>query len=632
MRSKTSCFNKTIFYKNITHFWPIWMLILAWNLFVLPFMIYNSSQQYKLMNDIGKEELEQSMSNDILSLVAVYINPVVLFIFSVVAVMAVFSYLYQARSANTIHALPVTRKELFFTNYISDLLFLIVPEIIGFLMGILVSAFCGYAYMNHLLAGLLFACGISTALYSFNVFIAMFTGQLFAVPIFAVIIHFLYVGAKTLVAMVMSMISYGLPMSFPGGKLDVLSPLFYLLRHVRLEYDHTKDYAVIIGIQGKETVTVYVLVSLVFAVAAYLIYRIRNMESAGSLVSIAWICPIFRWGAAFCGGALFSAIFCSIMGFSAGISVFIAVLVSAVFFGIVFFFGAQMFLEKGFRVFTKKRIAECGIFLVIFAGLYVSIEVDLFGQERKIPDVSQVDRAYIDAYDSIGGSDEEMIGQVMDIHRQVIDSKREFERHEAQSWQNLYITVRYYMKNGSTITRSYAIPADDGMLEDNDTVLHRVAQLAAVPDNYRRLLFGEEDQEIEPIGGWIELYNDQEAADQKEFSKEDAEYVYRAVLADIEEGNFKDVIMNRYSSDNSDSQAYDNTLVLECLSENNETNGDAGPMYSYAYEKASAASINAYIRFDANCHHVLDTLKEIGAIQGEEDLITVQERSEQSDE
>ena len=121
------------------------------------------------------------------------------------------------------------------------------------------------------------------------------------------------------------------------------------------------------------------------------------MESAGSLVSIAWICPIFRWGAAFCGGALFSAIFCSIMGFSAGISVFIAVLVSAVFFGIVFFFGAQMFLEKGFRVFTKKRIAECGIFLVIFAGLYVSIEVDLFGQERKIPDVSQVDRAYIDA-------------------------------------------------------------------------------------------------------------------------------------------------------------------------------------------------------------------------------------------
>ena len=102
MRSKTSCFNKTIFFKNITHFWPIWMLILAWNLFVLPFMIYNSSQQYKLMNDIGKEELEQSMSNDILSLVAVYINPVVLFIFSVVAVMAVFSYLYQARSANTI--------------------------------------------------------------------------------------------------------------------------------------------------------------------------------------------------------------------------------------------------------------------------------------------------------------------------------------------------------------------------------------------------------------------------------------------------------------------------------------------------------------------------------------------------
>lgn len=628
MKSKTSCFNKTIFFKNITHFWPIWMLILAWNLFVLPFMIYNSSQQYKLMNDIGKEELERSMSNDILSLVSVYINPIVLFIFSVVAVMAVFSYLYQARSANTIHALPVTRKELFFTNYISGLLFLIVPEIIGFLMGILVSAFCGYAYMNHLLAGLLFACGISTALYSFNVFIAMFTGQLFAVPIFAVIIHFLYVGAKTLVAMVMAMISYGLTMSFPSGKLDVLSPLYYLTTHVKLKYDHMQDYAVCVGIEGKETVAVYVLVSLVFAASAYLVYRIRNMESAGSLVSIAWICPIFRWGAAFCGGALFSAIFCSIMGFSVGISIFISVLVSAVFFGIVFFFGAQMFLEKGFRVFTKKRIAECGIFLVIFACLYVSIEMDLFGQERKIPDISQVDQAYIDAYDSIGGSDEEIIGQVMDIHRQVIESKREFERHEAQSRQNIYITVRYRMKNGSTILRSYSVPADEGMLEDNGTVIHQVAHLAAVPENYRRLLFGEKDQKVEPVGGWIELYKDQETTEQKEFSKEDAEQIYRAVLADMEEGNFKDAVISRFSYDNSESQTYYNTLALEYFQTNNKITDDEEAMYS----RVETSSNSAYISFDANCRHVINTLKEIGAILGEEDLITVQKRNEITDE
>ena len=119
MKSKTSYFNKTIFKKNITHFWPIWLIILIWNLFIMPFMIYNSSFSYRSM-DMASQEIEQMRINDIISISYAYANPVVLFIFSTVAVMAVFSYLYNARSANTIHALPVTRKSLFLTNYISS--------------------------------------------------------------------------------------------------------------------------------------------------------------------------------------------------------------------------------------------------------------------------------------------------------------------------------------------------------------------------------------------------------------------------------------------------------------------------------------------------------------------------------
>ena len=171
MKSKTSFFNKTIFLKNITHFWPIWLMILVWNLFIMPFMIFNSSLQYKMLNNITEQEISILRSNDILGIVAVYANPVILFVFSVIAVMAVFSYLYNSRSAYTIHALPVTRKELFITNYVSGLLFLIIPEIVGFLMGTLVSAVCGYTSMNHLLTGMLCAGGLSIIFYSFTVFI-----------------------------------------------------------------------------------------------------------------------------------------------------------------------------------------------------------------------------------------------------------------------------------------------------------------------------------------------------------------------------------------------------------------------------------------------------------------------------
>jgi len=117
MKSKTSCFNKTIFNKNFTHFWPIWLIVMGWNLFILPFMIYNNSLQYKMMTGLTEKELAAMKETDIISAVSIYISPVVLFAFSVIAAMAVFSYLYNSRSANTIHALPVTRKELFIPSY-----------------------------------------------------------------------------------------------------------------------------------------------------------------------------------------------------------------------------------------------------------------------------------------------------------------------------------------------------------------------------------------------------------------------------------------------------------------------------------------------------------------------------------
>ena len=86
MKSKTSCFNKTIFLKNITHYWPIWVMFTLWNLFILPFMIFNESQRYKYITDLTQQEIAQSRSSDILSIVGVYMNPAALFFFAVIVV------------------------------------------------------------------------------------------------------------------------------------------------------------------------------------------------------------------------------------------------------------------------------------------------------------------------------------------------------------------------------------------------------------------------------------------------------------------------------------------------------------------------------------------------------------------
>ena len=44
MQSKISFFNKTIFKKNITHYWPLWLGYLIISLFEIPFAIYLSGR------------------------------------------------------------------------------------------------------------------------------------------------------------------------------------------------------------------------------------------------------------------------------------------------------------------------------------------------------------------------------------------------------------------------------------------------------------------------------------------------------------------------------------------------------------------------------------------------------------
>ena len=125
MKSKTSCFSKTIFRKNITHFWPIWCLFLLFYLFIMPFSEFIGYLGEKAGYDTGKT-LAEKMAESILipETVQIVFNPVILLIFSLIAAGAVFSYLYTSRASYTMHAFPVTRTSLFITNYVSGLLFL----------------------------------------------------------------------------------------------------------------------------------------------------------------------------------------------------------------------------------------------------------------------------------------------------------------------------------------------------------------------------------------------------------------------------------------------------------------------------------------------------------------------------
>ena len=138
MKSKTSCFNRTIFKKNFTHFWPLWLLYQIYLLVVIPVWVWQKAASPYYYYGTGNEDTTYRMYQLVELAVHRMIPPLPVFFFAVAAALAVFSYLYSAKSANMMHALPVNRLELYVTNYLSGLIFLIVPEIITFFITVLV--------------------------------------------------------------------------------------------------------------------------------------------------------------------------------------------------------------------------------------------------------------------------------------------------------------------------------------------------------------------------------------------------------------------------------------------------------------------------------------------------------------
>ena len=135
MKSKTSCFNKTIFKKNMTHFWPLWALYSCYLIVSLPVGLWFNMRYY--LQDDSYSQLQRQVYA-ISGAMRAAMNPVITFAFAAVMIMAVFSYLYSAKNTNMIHSLPVDRRELFVTNIISAFAFMVVPQILTFIITVFV--------------------------------------------------------------------------------------------------------------------------------------------------------------------------------------------------------------------------------------------------------------------------------------------------------------------------------------------------------------------------------------------------------------------------------------------------------------------------------------------------------------
>lgn len=610
MRSGTSCFNGTLYKKAFLRFWPIWALYGAqWLLMLpLPFLTTGLQGGHPGVTTVTNRLAGMAQNNPLDMLMFGTMSAAVA---GVVCAMAVFSYLYSSRSACTMHALPVRREALFTSHYLAGLSFLLLPHLAVYALTVAVEAALGCLDLWPLTQWLLVQSGACLFFYSFAVFCAMFTGHLVALPLFYGILNFLAWTVINLVEGVCYEFLFGFR-RFPDQLWDVvywLTPFIRMEQGVQTYYEGSKPY-----LDAPSAVAVYAVLGAVFALAALLVYRTRHIESAGDVVAVRIVRPVFRYGFAFCAGltgGVWSAALLS-QDSPAALTFWV------VLWGVIGCFAAEMLLKKSFRVLRAWKGSLClGAAMLV---LCLGVSLDGFGFESRVPDPEQVTQVQVwgldgAPYDSASSNltltDPEDIALVTQIH--TLAAGMEDQQYDGRAsaedgtFGYLNLSLTYQLAGGGTMTRYYdGLPIQEADLEAEGTLANLANQFTSDRDKVAEMYGFEEMEEGRLVEAYlVNVWNTQAEYYEDVYIDGSAQALWNAMKQDFAEGT----IGVRYLLDDSRAR-YENTcytdlcFTIEQLHETAPGGRAASETYGTTFT----------ITLTPNASHTLSLLRELGAL------------------
>ena len=495
MQSGTSCsktpnpwWNAALLRKNAARFWPIWGAYCV-ALLLMPLLL--------LTDGLSRMPGSRFTAEDVATGVLAFAGPIGLTlaaVFSIFAVMAVFSYLYNPRSVGLMHSLPIRREGLFLTNYLSGLGFMVVPQLAVFLLTLGVSAALGAVSMGALIQWLLSQVCYVLFFYSFGVFCAMFTGHILALPVFYGILNFLAGGLDLLLDQLLRQFVYG----FNGS--TVMSGVSYWLTPTLVFYRAGEMVGMDGGgyrLVGLHIILFYALVGLVLAGIALAVYRRRNLETAGDVVAVKWVKPVFKYGVAFCMAVALGQFLYFLFGsvLPGGIwPMLVLILLS----GLIGYFASEMLLRKSFRVFGKSWKGALALCLAL-TGACCVMDFDLVGFNRA-PSLDRVAAVQVSGLHTWPSDDASSAGfyltdpadiqAVLDLHSAIARDRRELQAevkrgwngHEYGEFDQKQLYLYYEMTDGTTLSRQYELPVYLADLGDPESITAQVDALVNRPD------------------------------------------------------------------------------------------------------------------------------------------------------
>lgn len=491
MLSKTSCFNKTVYKKDLVRFAPAWgvyLLCLILGMTIL-YTDDSSARNFWFAHRMGE-----------LILVMAAVN---LFYAPLVAQL-LFGDLYNSRMCHSLHTMPLRREGWFFSHLAAGLTFSLVPTAIMALCAMpLLANTCVHnawliAPLWFVAANLEFLCFFGIAL-----FCVFCSGNRIAMAALYAAVNFGFYVLYWLISKFYSPMLYGV--ITPRRWAETLTPVIHMI--VDREYIGMMNYAELLDrFRDREwemvadfwvnesyyDLFIWAGVGIVFAVLALVLYKRRHLECAGDAVAFKPLAPVFQVGCALAGlsvGALGTEILYGYMGGN-GVMTFVLLACGMA----VGWFAGKMFLNRSTRVFAPKNwigLAATSAVIALTLGLTA---LDILGIEEWTPKTEKVKYAKLGVgeYHSVELHDQADIENIIRLQNLALEDRLEnsgsfpenavirTDKGDVIDWDQVNavydldsealhkipyryadsIFITYFMEDGRQVERRYYIWAD----------------------------------------------------------------------------------------------------------------------------------------------------------------------------
>ena len=555
MPRKTSFCKAALLRSDAKRYWPLLFLYTAVWVMILPLQLLKVSRW-----ETGAVLVRAALHNTIHD--TLYASIIMGLLFGCLTAMAVWSYLMTPRTIGLMHALPVNRTQQFFSHAISGFGMLTAGNVLVFLLSVGSCAARGYVDWAMLGAWLLLTELMGLFFFALASLCAMATGWLLAIPVLYGAANVLAYLLHIVVQAMAEVFYYGYTATEPAAGVVWLTPVGKLWQSVNAggeqwidQYGAVQDgyFAAMDGYRWETlnasaytTCFIYAAAALVLLALVWWLYQKRSSEMAGDAMAFRWLRPVARWSIGLCGGWGLG-LFLHYVVLSGASSNLAQLLVSQIIMGVVCFFGAQMLLQKRFRIFNKRWWIETAAMLAVLAAVTVGVKADITGYQHRIPaaeDVTSV-RVMCSAID-MDTEDPALTETVIALHRAILE---QYDREGApgsfyptptssedtsgeETVQHRYVRMTYTLKNGTKLEREYLVRMQRGT--ETYTLLTELANTRGSLLSIVGLDYLERWGGVDAItGGYVLRYED---GAELTLSGQQAKALAESLYADIDSG------------------------------------------------------------------------------------------------